>query len=67
MLNEGMYRVELMGSLHFRQWLFEPGVRAPAVTLVVRGGLSDSPYWMARRPGLVAPVIDWSARREERA
>lgn len=67
LLNEGAHRVELMGSLHFRQWLFEPGVRAPAVTLVVKGGLSDSPYWIARRPGLVAPVIDWSARREERA
>jgi lipopolysaccharide transport system ATP-binding protein len=67
LLNEGAYRIELMGSLHYRQWLFEPGVKAPAVTLVVKGGLSDSPYWTARRPGLVAPVIEWSARRDERA
>jgi lipopolysaccharide transport system ATP-binding protein len=66
-LNEGAYRIELMGSLHYRQWLFEPGVKAPAVTLVVKGGLSDSPYWTARRPGLMAPVLEWAAHRGQGA
>jgi lipopolysaccharide transport system ATP-binding protein len=66
-LNEGAYRIEMIGSLHFREWLFQPGVCAPFVTLVVKGGLSDSPYWTAKRPGLVAPVIDWVARRGEHA
>ncbi len=61
LLNEGAYRIEMIGSLHFREWLFQPGVHAPSVTLVVKGGLSDSPYWMERRPGLFAPLIEWMA------
>jgi lipopolysaccharide transport system ATP-binding protein len=59
LLNEGAYRLELIGGLTFRQWLFEPGVNAPSITLTIQGGLSDSPLWMARRPGLLAPVIEW--------
>jgi lipopolysaccharide transport system ATP-binding protein len=59
LLNEDDYRIELMGSLHFREWLFRGGVDAPGVHLQVRGGLSDSPYWQRKRPGLLAPVIPW--------
>ena len=64
LLNEGAYRIELMAKLHGRNWLIEPGVRAPDVTLLVEGGLSNSPYWTERRPGVTAPMIDWSAHRE---
>jgi lipopolysaccharide transport system ATP-binding protein len=60
-LNEGSYRIELMCTLHFRQWLCEPGRNAPSVILVIAGGLSDSPYWMAARPGLLGPVMEWQA------
>ena len=60
LLNEGSYRLELMVSLHFREWLSEPGRNAPAIQLVIQCGLSDSPYWMHRRPGLLAPILDWS-------
>ncbi len=58
-INEGTYRVELLSSLHFIQFLTEPGVNAPAVYLTIQGGLSDSPYWMIKRPGFLAPVINW--------
>lgn len=57
LLNEGDYRIDLSLNLHFRAWLCEPGRNAPAVWLSIRGGLSDSPYWMIRRPGHLAPVI----------
>ncbi len=60
LLNEGVYRIELIGSLHFREWLFRPGVDAPSIHLTVQGGLSDSPLWTAKRPGQIAPVIEWS-------
>ncbi len=60
-LNEGRYRLELIGGLHFRQWLFEPGVKAPSIQLSVQGGLSDSPCWMIRRPGVLAPALTWTA------
>jgi lipopolysaccharide transport system ATP-binding protein len=60
-LNEGTYRLELLASLHFRKWLLEPLVSAPRITLTIQGGLSDSPYWMQWRPGLLAPVLPWTA------
>jgi lipopolysaccharide transport system ATP-binding protein len=60
-LNEGLYRIEIVGGLHFRQWFFEPGHDVPSVLFTVRGGISDSPYWMVKRPGVLAPVIEWTA------
>jgi lipopolysaccharide transport system ATP-binding protein len=51
--------VELLASLHCRKWLLEPGVNAPSLFLRIQGGLSDSPLWMARRPGLFGPVFRW--------
>ena len=60
-LNEGDYRLELMGSLHGQEWLFKPGDAVPTIRLSVRGGLSDSPHWMSVRPGLLAPVIPWQS------
>jgi lipopolysaccharide transport system ATP-binding protein len=59
LLNEGDYRLELLGGLHFRKWLFEPGKGVPDILLQIRGGLSDSPCWMGRRPGILAPVLGW--------
>ncbi len=61
LLNEGLYRIEFISSLHFIQWLTEPGVNAPAVYLTIQGGLSNSPYWMIKRAGLLAPVNEWSS------
>lgn len=58
-LNEGTFRIEFIGSLHFRQWLFQPGNSAPYIFITIQGGLSDSLYWMIRRPGLLAPVMDF--------
>ena len=59
LLNEGTFKVELIGGLHFKQWLFEPGKNAPFIYLSVQGRLSDSPHWMVKRPGLIAPVLEW--------
>ena len=60
LLNEGSYRVELHLSLHFQEWLSQPGVNAPSLSLEVRGGLSQSPYWMMARPGVLAPHIPFA-------
>jgi lipopolysaccharide transport system ATP-binding protein len=59
MLNEGTYRLEVVGGLHARSWLLQPGVNSPSVSLTIQGGLSDSPLWMHKRDGLLAPVIPW--------
>ena len=62
-LNEGVYRIELIGGLHHREWLFKPGNSTATVTLNIQGGLSDSPMWAVKRPGLLAPVLPWKLNR----
>jgi len=59
LLNEGTYRVELIASLHYRAWLLEPRANAPSITFSIQGGLSNSPYWDHKRPGILAPVLAW--------
>ena len=56
-LNEGGYRIEMILSLHFREWLCRPEVNSPVLQFAIRGGLSDSPFWMAARPGLLGPLL----------
>jgi homopolymeric O-antigen transport system ATP-binding protein len=60
-LNEGTYRLELIGGLHSKQWLFTPGLKVPFIYLEIQGGLSNSPYWTRKRPGHLAPVMHWDA------
>jgi lipopolysaccharide transport system ATP-binding protein len=66
-LNEGTYMIELMACLHNRFWILEPGTSGPLVTFCISGGMSDSPYWYQRRPGLAAPIIEWESMVEEMA
>lgn len=64
-LNEGTYRIEVIGGLHFRQWICEPGINAPTIQFQINGGLSDSPFWNIKRPGLLAPVLKWEVLRND--
>ena len=58
-LNEGIYKISLVGGIHNKFWLFEPGMQTPSVELIISGALSESPYWTQAREGLLAPIIDW--------
>lgn len=60
-LNEGNYRVELIIALYYRCWIVEPLKNSPSIFFSVKGGLSDSPYWTAKRPGIMAPKLKWFA------
>lgn len=60
-LNEGSYRIELILSLHYTEWISQPGVNAPGISLRIRGELSNSPYWILARPGLNAPILSFEA------
>jgi lipopolysaccharide transport system ATP-binding protein len=62
LINEGTYRLDLIVALYFRVWLCEPDKKTPTVYLTIQGGLSDSPYWMIRRPGILAPVLLWERK-----
>jgi len=59
LLNEGVYRIELIGGLNNAKWLFEPGKDNPGVYMEIFGGLSDSPYFTSRRPTIISPIIKW--------
>lgn len=61
LLNEGNYRIEMVSNLHFTRWLIEPGGGGPVINFEVRGGLSESPYWVLRRGGFMAPVLHWES------
>ena len=58
-LNEGQYRIELFMGIYHRLWISEPGVNAPSVQFEIQGGLSNTPYWVERRPGCLGPVMPW--------
>lgn len=65
LLNEGIYRIELISSIHFKEWIIQPGVNSPSIYLIIQGGLSESPLWMTRRPGILAPVIRWDVQYDD--
>ncbi len=62
LLNEGAYRVEVVAELRCRESILEPGRSPAAVWLRLSGGLSESPYWVSRRPGILAPRLEWRGR-----
>jgi len=62
LLNEGLYRLELHCSLHCREWITRPGYGSPSIQFEIRGGLSDSPYWVQARDGILAPAWRWKRR-----
>lgn len=62
-LNEGRYHVGLFFSLHRRQRFSEPGAKnTPMLSFEIRGGLSDSPSHIVRRPGALSPILEWQVR-----
>jgi len=58
LLNEDSYRIELIASIHFRKWVIAPET-GPSLFFNIKGGLSDSPYFISKRKGIMAPVYEW--------
>ena len=59
LLNEGIYRLELLAALHHQSWLLGLG-NPTSITIEIQGGLSDSPHFNHKRAGLFAPAFDWT-------
>jgi lipopolysaccharide transport system ATP-binding protein len=59
LLNEGGYQLEFIAQLRAGEWIYQQGRNAPSVSFTIQGGLSDSPFWLDRRPGVLAPVLRW--------
>ncbi|MEM8520133.1 ABC transporter ATP-binding protein [Flavobacterium sp. PL12] len=58
-LNEGEYTFHFIASRHFKCWLLEPNVNSPRVQLRIQGGLSNSDFWIAKRNGILAPILKY--------
>ena len=58
LLNESSYRIELISSLYFRQWINQPGQNVPFLIFEINGCISNSPLWIQKRPGLIAPILN---------
>jgi lipopolysaccharide transport system ATP-binding protein len=63
LLNEGLYRLDLMAGLYAERWFSVHYATPYAVFLRIQGGMSDSSHWRDLRPGIVAPVLPWSGTR----
>ena len=59
LLNEGEYTIELIVGIRKKEWFIAPGKFPIFFTFEIRGGLSDSSIWHTKRPGIIAPVIQW--------
>jgi len=59
-LNEGEYYIFFSASLHYIQWIVNPEEDSPSLKLEIQGGLSESPFWPEKRPGVCAPVLKWT-------
>ncbi|KZE29117.1 hypothetical protein AVW15_04740 [Chelatococcus daeguensis] len=64
-LNNGLYRLEFISSIHKVRWLSESMKTGCVIYISLEGGLSQSPYWNNVRPGPVAPVLGWTSRSVE--
>ena len=63
-LNEGLYRVEMLASIHNVAWLMPPNRQHGSVYFRIEGGLSNSIYWTEKRPGMLAPIFRWEVTHE---
>lgn len=61
LLNEDEYFIHLTASVHYKYWIFEPNVNSPVITLKIQGGLSESNLWISKRPGILAPILNFNS------
>jgi lipopolysaccharide transport system ATP-binding protein len=59
LVNEGTYRLDCIAGLHNQQHIYQSNINSASIELTIKGGLSESPYWIMKRPGVVAPILKW--------
>nr|WP_297167162.1 ABC transporter ATP-binding protein [uncultured Dysgonomonas sp.] len=58
-LNNGEYYIKPLISLHFISWIINPDSEVPSLHFTIMGGLSDSIIWNDKRPGILAPILEY--------
>lgn len=59
-LNFGKHKIELIAGLHHQQWFYAPGSGDISITFGVIPAPNRPSYWLNRRPGVIAPVLEWT-------
>ena len=59
LLNEGTYRIDLSSALHEILHIIKPDKTTVSIALIIKGKMSESPYWLTRRIGFFAPILTW--------
>ncbi|MBN2432523.1 MAG: ABC transporter ATP-binding protein [Acidobacteria bacterium] len=58
-LNEEIYRIHLIASIHPHEWILHPRQWTPQVYIKVTGRPGRVPHRAVSRPGFTAPVLDF--------
>lgn len=65
LLNEGQYRIKPLiqnrpsGTGEGKKVFVRPLENLLVLSFEISGGLSDSPFWIKKRRGIIAPVLHW--------
>ena len=61
LFNAGNYDIRFIASYHNMKWVYAP--ESSDISERISISLNDlvSPYWRARRPGIIAPQLQWTA------
>jgi lipopolysaccharide transport system ATP-binding protein len=58
-LNNGKYKIEIIGGIHNKEWIFEPQKGNPTLFIEIKKIFKNNPLWTQKRPGILAPKIIW--------
>jgi len=58
-LNSGIYKIELIASLYFKEWIITPNKINPTIFFNFSKKFNESKYWIQKRPGIVTPNNKW--------
>ena len=58
-LNNGILRLKTLMGIYNQRWLVSPDDEKGLLRFEMNGKLSDSKFWMLKRPGVIAPRLDW--------
>lgn len=58
-LNNGEYKLKTLIGIHNQRWIVEPDDKIGILRFVIDGKPSKSDYWSIKRPGIIAPRLQW--------
>jgi lipopolysaccharide transport system ATP-binding protein len=60
-LNNGVVKLKSLVGVYNQRWIVGPDDPLGFLRFSIDGPLSDSPFWVAKRPGIIAPRLTWNS------